>query len=100
MSVPSVFLRENDRECWRFLPEGLRYLLREFETVHVIPEGNSLTGFFPDLQCLSAAFLDPEFSLRSGVYVGSFLNVAGCAVERIAGDNDQFTVNYSVWARK
>jgi len=27
LSVPSVFLRENDRECWRFLPEGLRYLL-------------------------------------------------------------------------
>src|SRR5450755_2428009 len=28
LSAPSVFLRENDKECWRFLPEGLRYLLR------------------------------------------------------------------------
>ena len=38
LSAPSVFLRENDKEFWRFLPEGLRHLLRGFETVQVIPE--------------------------------------------------------------
>src|ERR1700676_5329014 len=41
LSAPSVFLRDNDKECWRFLPEGLRHLLREFETVEVIPGGNA-----------------------------------------------------------
>jgi SAM-dependent methyltransferase len=101
LSVPSVFLRENDRECWRFLPEGLRYLLREFETVHVIPEGNSLTGFFRTCNVFLASFLRPRIlaPLWQCTLV-PLLNVAGCAVERIAGDNDQFTVNYSVWARK
>src|SRR6266852_7390538 len=28
LSAPSVFLRDNDKECWRFLPEGLRHLRR------------------------------------------------------------------------
>jgi hypothetical protein len=29
-----------------------------------------------------------------------FLNVAGCVLEKLAGQNDDFTANYSVWARK
>jgi SAM-dependent methyltransferase len=35
LSAPSVFPRTNEKECWRFLPEGLRHLLREFESVEV-----------------------------------------------------------------
>jgi SAM-dependent methyltransferase len=101
LSAPSVFLRENDKECWRFLPEGLRYLLREFETVDVIPEGNSLTGFFRTCNIFCASFFRPRIltPLWRWTFV-PMLNLAGFAVERIAGDNDQFTVNYSVWARK
>jgi ubiquinone/menaquinone biosynthesis C-methylase UbiE len=44
-SAPSVFLRNNDKECWRFLPEGLRHLLREFETVAATPEGPASMGY-------------------------------------------------------
>jgi len=101
LSAPSVFLRENNREYWRFLPEGLRHLLREFETVQVTPEGNSVAGFFRTCNVFLASFFRPRIlaPLWQCTLV-PFLNVAGCIVERIAGDNDQFTVNYSVWARK
>jgi hypothetical protein len=29
-----------------------------------------------------------------------FLNLSGGALEKLAGENDQFAANYSVWARK
>jgi SAM-dependent methyltransferase len=101
LSAPAVFLRDNDKECWRFLPQGLRYLLRVFETVEIVPEGNSLTGFFRTCNVFLMLYFRPRIlaPLWQWTFV-PLLNVAGCAVERIAGDNDQFTANYSVWARK
>ena len=101
LSAPSVFLRDNDKECWRFLPQGLRHLLREFETVEVIPEGNSLVGFIRTCNIFLLSFFRPRTlaPLLHWAFV-PLLNLAGLAVERIAGDNDQFTVNYSVWASK
>jgi len=101
LSAPSVFLRENDMECWRFLPEGLRHLLREFETVQVIPEGNSLTGLLRTCNVFLISFVRPRIlaPLLQWTIV-PFLNVAGRVLERMAGDNEQFTVNYSVWAHK
>jgi SAM-dependent methyltransferase len=101
LSAPSVFLRNNDKECWRFLPEGLRHLLREFETVEVTPEGNSLTGFFRTCNVFLASFFRPRIlaPLWQWTFV-PLLNLAGYALEELAGQNDDFTANYSVWARK
>jgi SAM-dependent methyltransferase len=101
LSAPSVFLRDNDKECWRFLPQGLRHLLREFETVEVTPEGNSLTGFIRTCNIFLMSFLRPRMlaPLWQCTFV-PFLNVAGCVLEKLAGQNDDFTANYSVWARK
>jgi SAM-dependent methyltransferase len=101
LSAPSVYLREDDKECWRFLPGGLRYLLREFETVDVIPEGNSLMGLFRTCNVFMASFFKPRILAPLWYWtVVPVLNLAGCVVESIAGDNQQFTVNYSVWARR
>ena len=101
LSAPSVFLRNNEYECWRFLPEGLRHLLREFETVQIIPEGNSFTGFFRTCNVFLAAFFRPR--VLSFVWQWTFvpfLNVAGWVLQKLAGQNTDFTANYSVWARK
>lgn len=101
LSAPSVFLRDNDRECWRFLPEGLRHLLREFESVQVTPEGNSLTGFFRTCNVFLMSFFRPRILAPLWQWtLVPFLNVAGCTLEELAGRNDDFTANYSVWARK
>jgi len=101
LSAPSVYLRESDRECWRFLPQGLRHLLREFETVEVMPEGNSVTGIFRTCNVFVNSFFRPRIlvPLLRWTFI-PFLNIAGFVLERIAGNNDQFTVNYSVWACK
>ncbi|MGB8013849.1 MAG: class I SAM-dependent methyltransferase [Terriglobales bacterium] len=101
LSAPSVFLRNNEKECWRFLPEGLRHLLREFERVEVLAEGNSLTGFFRTCNVFLLSFLRPRIlaPLWQWTFV-PFLNVAGCMLQKLGRQNTDFTANYSVWARK
>ncbi len=101
LSAPSVFLRDNEKECWRFLPEGLRHLLRGFDAVDVIGEGNSLTGFFRTCNVFLMSFFRPRMlaPLWRGTMV-PFLNLAGFLLEGLAGQNTDFTVNYSVWASK
>ena len=101
LSAPSVFLRDSDKECWRFLPQGLRHLLREFEAVEIIPEGNSLTGFIRTCNIFLMSFFRPRMlaPLWQWTFV-PFLNVAGCVLEKLAGQNEDFTANYSVWAQK
>jgi SAM-dependent methyltransferase len=101
LSAPSILLRNSDKECWRFLPEGWRQLLREFETVEVIPEGNSLTGFFRTCNVFLLSFFRPRMLAPVWQWtVVPFLNVAGCMLQTFAGQNTDFTANYSVWARK
>jgi SAM-dependent methyltransferase len=101
LSAPSVFLRDHDKEYWRFLPESLRYLLREFDTVEVIPEGNSLTGFFRTCNVFLMAFFRPRILGPAWQWTFvPFLNVVGCMLQKLGGQNTDFTANYSVWARK
>jgi SAM-dependent methyltransferase len=101
LSAPSIFLRENLEEYWRFLPEGLRHLLSGFEAVEIMPEGNSLIGFVRTCNVFMASFFRPRILAPLWHWTGvPFLNILGFLVEPIADDNEQFTVNYSVWARK
>lgn len=101
LSAPAVFVRDHDKEYWRFLPEGLRYILRGFEAVEVLPEGNSLTGLFRTMNVFMAAFMRPRFLIPvlQWTLVPS-LNLAGHLLGRLGGNNDLFTANFSVWARK
>ncbi len=101
LSVPSVFVRDNDKECWRFLPEGLRYILRDFETVEVLPEGNSVTGLFRTMNVFLVFFMRPRFLVPVLQWtVVPSLNLAGWLLGRLGGKNDVFAVNFSAWARK
>ena len=101
VSAPSVFLRDNDKEYWRFLPEGLRYLFRDFGAVEVIPEGNSVAGFFRTVNVFLASFMKPRFLVPVLEWtVVPCLNLAGYLLAKLGRENDQFTANFSVWARK
>lgn len=101
LSAPSVFLLSNEKECWRFLPQGLRHLLQGFETVDIIPEGNSLTGFVRTCNVFLMSFFRPRIlaPLWQWTFV-PLLNGAGCVLEKLGGQNSAFTANYSVWATK
>ena len=100
-SAPSVFVRDGDKEYWRFLAEGLRYLLRDFAEVGVIPEGNSLTGLFRTLNVLAVSFVRPKTLVP--VLAWTFvpvLNLAGSLMEKLGGTGDHFVANFSAWVRK
>jgi len=101
LSVPSIFVRDHDHECWRFLPQGLRYILRDFAAVEVVAEGNSLTGFFRTANVFLTSFARPRFLVPVLEWtLIPVLNLAGSLLERCGGTNDAFAANFSVWAQK
>src|ERR1700722_3069734 len=101
VSAPSVFVRDNDNEYWRFLPAGLRYLFKDFEPVEVIPEGNSVAGLFRTVNVFLISFMKPRFLVPVLEWtVVPCLNLAGYLLGKLGGANDLFTANFSVWARK
>jgi SAM-dependent methyltransferase len=101
LSVPSVFVRDNEKECWRFLPEGLRYIFKEFEAVEILPEGNSITGLFRTLNVFLVFFVRPRFLVPVLKWtIVPILNLAGLLFGKFGGTNDLFAANYSIWIRK
>ena len=101
VSVPSVFVRDNDKEYWRFLPEGLRYILKDFQAVEIVPEGNSITGLFRTVNVFLVSLMKPRFLIPVLQWtLVPILNIAGWMLEKLGGKNDLFTANFSVWARK
>ena len=101
LSAPAVFPRDSELEYWRFLPQGLRYLLRDFAAVEVIPEGNSFTGLARTLNVFMISFVRPRMlaPLLAWTLV-PILNVAGSILAKMTGSGDHFAVNFSVWVRK
>ncbi|MGB9491401.1 MAG: class I SAM-dependent methyltransferase [Terriglobales bacterium] len=101
ISAPAVFIRDSDKEYWRFLPEGLLYLLRNFEMVDVIPEGNSVTGLFRTLNVFLVSFARPRILVPVIAWtVIPLINIVGSILEKLGGKNDHFAANFSVWVRK
>ncbi len=100
-SAPAVFLRDHDKEFWRFLPAGLRHILRDFEAVEVIPEGNSFTGLFRTLNVFLTSFARPRLLVPVFEWtLVPLLNIAGNIIEKAGGASDHFTANFSVWVRR
>lgn len=101
ISVPAVFIRDHEKEYWRFLPEGLRYLLKDFDAVDVLAEGNSLAGLFRTFNVCVVTFVRPRVLAALMTWTAvPILNLAGAMIEKLGGNNDHFTANFSVWARK
>jgi SAM-dependent methyltransferase len=101
ISAPAMFIRDHEKEYWRFLPEGLRYLLREFEAVDVLAEGNSVAGLFRTFNVFVVTFIKPKILAPLMTWtVVPVLNLAGAMMEKLGGNNDHCTANFSVWARK
>jgi SAM-dependent methyltransferase len=102
LSVPSACPSDASEECWRFLPAGLRYLLAPFRRVEVIPEGQSVAGFFRTTNaCLNIFVRYPSMRILFRCTACPVINLLGELLERISGSsNEQFAVNYSVMAQK
>ena len=101
LSAPAIFLRDSDHDYWRFLPRGLRHLLKDFEHVDVIPEGGSVSGLFRTVNVFLISMARPQLLARLLQWtVVPALNLSGYVIERLCPNNDLFTANFSVWARK
>lgn len=89
-------------DYWRFTPASLRWLLKDFSHVEVAPEGNSVAAFFRTTNVYFDMFARSDV-LRTALKLTlvPFLNAAGLFTEKLsASSNHQFSVNYSVFARK
>lgn len=103
LSVPTICLRDAglDQEYWRFFPAAQRRLLGAFSEVEIAGEGSSVVGFFRTCNAWVHMFTRyPVLRLLRWVLC-PVINLTGECLEWMVGSrNDQFTVNYSVRARK
>ena len=102
LSVPSACPADATEECWRFLPGGLRHLLSPFTHVEILPEGGSIAGLFRTVNYCFSIFCRYPLLRRLYMYtLTPFLNVTAAVLESVLGArNQQFTVNYTVFAQK
>jgi SAM-dependent methyltransferase len=102
LSVPAAYPRDSEHECWRFLPKGLETLLASFRQIDIEPEGGSITGLCRTVAVWLTMFARPA-ALRTLICYSlvPMLNLSAVTLERLLGrGNDQFAVNYSVFAQK
>jgi len=102
MSVASVCPRAVDEEHWRYLPAGLRYILKPFATHEIVPEVTSVGGFLRVTSSSLSIFSKYGF-LRWMVHhsIVPMLNIAGLLLDRPGiSTNDQVAGNFSVLAQK
>jgi len=102
LSVPAACPQDADEECWRFFPASLRQCLSAFGESEVLPEGGSIVGLFRTINvCLNIFVRYPALRSVFQRTLCPCVNLSGELLERISGsDNQQFTANYSAWARK
>jgi SAM-dependent methyltransferase len=102
VSSPAALPRTATDEYWRFLPAGLRQMLAAFGEVEIAPEGGSVTGFFRTANvCLNIFARYPVARQAFQITLCPLINLTGAVLEVFSGGrNDQFSVNYSAWARK
>ena len=102
LTVPSAYPIDSEEECWRFLPGGLRHLFADFDDVQIVAEGGSVAGFFRTVNaCFNIFVTYPSFRSMFRYMVYPTINLLGAFLEKLsASSNEQFAVNYSVFARK
>jgi len=102
LSVPTIFPRDSEEDCWRFEPAALREILGAFSRVEVEPEGGSVAGFvrLAAIFLISCTKLEPVKRLLSYSAVPVLNLFAGWLEGLGLSQNDQFAGNYSAFAQK
>lgn len=100
LSVPAIFPQHGaPGDYWRYMPQGLAWLLRDFRSVQIQSETGTLGSFFLTLNMFFYVFTGPLPWLRTLVswVVCPLTNLAGLAASSIYR-GDQFASNYFVVA--
>jgi SAM-dependent methyltransferase len=102
MSVAAVYPRVVEEEHWRYLPSGLKFVLRPFSKIEIIPEVTSLGGTLR-LNAAAVSIFAKYGFVRQILHhtVVPVLNLAGLVLESAGvSTNDQISGNYSALAEK
>jgi SAM-dependent methyltransferase len=102
MSVAAVCPRAVDDEHWRYLPSGLKFVLKTFSKIEIIPEVTSIGGALRLNAAAVSIFAKYRF-VRQILHhtVVPVLNLAGLVLESAGiSTNDQISGNYSALAQK
>jgi len=101
MSVASFAPQFAPEERWRYLPAGLKTLLKAFSSVELIPETGSIGTFFRILN-LYLTSIAPGWVRQTLTYtVVPVFNLLGWHLDRVIRSlAPQFVANYSVLAIK
>lgn len=92
---------EDHSEYWRFLPGGLRYLTRMFDTCHIVPEGFSGSGLAVSLNTLLHRDIVRPWLIRfTRRTTTPLINRLGLLVDRLINADSRSTCSYSLLARK
>jgi SAM-dependent methyltransferase len=101
-SVPSCAPRFADVERWRFLPAGLRTMLKSFSEVEIVAELDSLCSMVRTVNLALDTFV--RYNSARRIYrhtLCPLLNFLGLGFERLnLTSNDRFAANFSVRAVK
>jgi hypothetical protein len=102
MSVAAVCPRAVEEEHWRYLPSGLKFVLKPFCKIEIVPEVTSIGGTLRLNATAFSIFAKYGF-VRQILHhtVVPVLNLAGLALESAGiSTNDQVAGNYSALAQK
>jgi hypothetical protein len=102
LSAPAVFPQDSEHDKWRFLPDGLKLLLRSFAQVEIAAEGSSVAGFFRTVCICLVVFSRPAFVAKIlKMTLVPLLNLTAALLEPwFASGNTQFAANFSALAKK
>ncbi len=101
LSAPAVFPQDSETEYWRFLPCALKRLLSGFSRIDLAPEGNSLIGCIRTTNvCLVSLARPAALSSLLRFSVVPLLNLLGALVQPLTSNDNRFSANFSVLARK
>lgn len=100
LSAPAFFPQHHD-ERWRFTPDGLKRLLRDFAEVEVVPECFSAAGLARSLNCLLHSGIDSYRANRiAGMTSIPAINAIGSLLDRLPPHDERCTANYCARAVK
>jgi len=101
LTAPALLLNHAANDRWRFLPNQLYSLLREFTTVEVSAEGGSISGICRTVAMFVDYFFEHgpahPFLIRAVV---PFLNLLGERLDCWSRGDIGFTTNYDAFAIK
>jgi Methyltransferase domain len=102
LSLPGIFPQHGSPgDYWRYMPQGLAWLLRDFQNVEIRGEAGTVGGFFVTLNMYLHTFAGPLPWLQKLLpwLVYPLTNLAGLAAGGLYR-GDQFASNYFVVATR